>query len=222
MITVPALGPEWKASELRDMTKRGRREDAADRRAQKWKEWRRGERGLVGIVLAFTVPRVPGFQINQDNPLTNATGAFNKSIPVEFPRAPTNFSFPALADLQIDTSSNFLPLKFNSLHADVFDLQTSRQVGSGDLGSMTFPAKQFTQISIPLNFSYIATNDSDTTWNNWYNACRNSAFAPSGKRPPVQFRLVLGFDIAGLIGTKHAATDVTTANCPVELPQSAP
>ncbi len=153
----------------------------------------------VGIVLAFTVPRVPGFQINQDNPLTNATGAFNKSIPVEFPRAPTNFSFPALADLQIDTSSNFLPLKFNSLHADVFDLQTSRQVGSGDLGSMTFPAKQFTQISIPLNFSFIATNDSDMTCtdnlscpsygsnayagNNWYNACRNSAFAPSGKRP---------------------------------------
>ena len=48
MVTVPALGPEWKADELRNMTKAGKREDKAERRAQKWKEWRRGERGLCG------------------------------------------------------------------------------------------------------------------------------------------------------------------------------
>ena len=36
----------------------------------------------------------------------------------------------------------------------------------------------------------------------------------------VEFRLVLGFKIAGLIGTKHTATDVTSANCPIELPQN--
>ena len=48
MVTVPALGPEWKADELRGMTKRGKREVVNERRAQKWKEWRRGERGLCG------------------------------------------------------------------------------------------------------------------------------------------------------------------------------
>ena len=48
MVTVPALGPEWKASELKEMTKGGRKEVKRERREQRWKEWRRGERGLCG------------------------------------------------------------------------------------------------------------------------------------------------------------------------------
>lgn len=48
MVTVPALGPEWKASEMRAMTKHGRREDKAESRAERWKLFRRGERGLFG------------------------------------------------------------------------------------------------------------------------------------------------------------------------------
>ena len=114
-------------------------------------------------MLAFLIPRVPDFQINQDEPLAQATGDFNKSVPVYFNRAPANFSFPAQADLQIDTHSNFLPLTFTKLHAEVFDLETSRQIAVGDLGHMTFPAKQFTQLSVPLNFSYVASNTSDQT-----------------------------------------------------------
>ncbi|KIP02714.1 hypothetical protein PHLGIDRAFT_26467 [Phlebiopsis gigantea 11061_1 CR5-6] len=242
MVTVPALGPEWKAEEMATANRKARREDRAVRRGQKWKEWKRGERGLcgryftrkftawflfafcvaVGIVLAFLIPRVPDFQINQETPLTQASGSFNKSIPTQFLRAPANFSFPGAADLQIDTHSNYLPLAFTSIHAEVFDLETSRQVGTGDLGHMTFPAKTFSQLSLPLNFSYVATNTSDQTWANWYNACRNKAFATDGKRPTLSFRLDIDFKIAGLIGTKHAATDVTNANCPVELSVSAP
>ena len=114
-------------------------------------------------MLAFLVPRVPDFQINQETPLTQASGSFNKSITTQFLRAPANFSFPGAADLQIDTNSNYLPLAFNSIHAEVFDLETDRQVGTGDLGHMTFPAKTFSQLSLPLNFSYVATNDSDQT-----------------------------------------------------------
>ena len=202
MVTVPALGPEWKASEMRNMTKRGKREDNAERRAQKWKEWRRGERGLCGryftrkflafflfffcgayvhlpcftytfqlksprlrliLVLVFTIPRFPGFQFNQDKLLAAASHDFNKTVPTQFLRAPANFSFPASADLAVDTGSNFLPLHFNSLHATVFDLVTLRQVATGDLGSMTLKAKTVTPISVPLNFSYVATNDSDAT-----------------------------------------------------------
>ena len=117
----------------------------------------------IGIVLAFVIPRVPDFQINQQDPLQQATGSFNKSIPVSFNRLPANFSFPAQADLQVDTSSNYLPLAFESIHADVFDLITDRQIAFGDLGHMTFPAKQFSPLIMPLNFSYVASNDSDQT-----------------------------------------------------------
>ncbi|EKM49804.1 uncharacterized protein PHACADRAFT_106737 [Phanerochaete carnosa HHB-10118-sp] len=241
MVTVPALGPEWQKSEMGTVIKQTQREERSERRAQKWKEWRRGERGLcgryftrkftawflfcfaiaVGIVLAFTIPRVPDFQINQQDPLQQATGSFNQSIPVAFNRFPANFSFPGVADLQVDTQSNFLPLVIEKIHADVYDLITNRQIGVGDVGHMTFPAKQFSHLSMPLNFSYVASNDSDQTWNNWYNGCRNAAFDTNNQRPPVQFRLVLGFKITGLIGTKHTATDVTNANCPIELPQNA-
>lgn len=47
-VTVPALGPEWGRSEMRDMTKAGKREKKAEARQQRWKEFSRGERGLFG------------------------------------------------------------------------------------------------------------------------------------------------------------------------------
>jgi hypothetical protein len=46
MVTVPALGPEWKRTEMREMTKAGRREKKAETRSRVWKEWYRGERGV--------------------------------------------------------------------------------------------------------------------------------------------------------------------------------
>lgn len=48
MVTVPAMGPEWKRSEMREMTKAGRREKKAESRREKWKAWNRGERGMCG------------------------------------------------------------------------------------------------------------------------------------------------------------------------------
>ena len=48
MVTVPALGPEWKASELRDLRGKGKKEATREARARKWKEWKRGERGICG------------------------------------------------------------------------------------------------------------------------------------------------------------------------------
>lgn len=48
MVTVPALGPEWGKSELRDMTKAGRREKKKESRKEKWKQWNRGETGMCG------------------------------------------------------------------------------------------------------------------------------------------------------------------------------
>ena len=117
----------------------------------------------IGITLAFVIPRVPDFAINGTNPLTTATGWYNQSIPAEFSRAPANFSFPANIQLQVDTNSNFLPLVFKRLDAQVYDLNSFRLVGLGHMNRTKLSAKKFTNIQMPLNFSYVATNDSDLT-----------------------------------------------------------
>jgi hypothetical protein len=49
MVTVPALGAEWQKSEMRAMTKTGRREAKAERRKDWWTAFKRGESGLCGI-----------------------------------------------------------------------------------------------------------------------------------------------------------------------------
>lgn len=48
LVTVPALGAEWKAEELRAMTKKGRKEEKAYSRREKWKKWTRDEYGCCG------------------------------------------------------------------------------------------------------------------------------------------------------------------------------
>src|ERR1700691_3596975 len=67
-------------------------------------------RSSFAIIFAFTIPRVPTFEFNNETPLTLASGSFNNSISAQFSRAPANFTFPAFAALQIDTSGNFIPL----------------------------------------------------------------------------------------------------------------
>ena len=117
----------------------------------------------IGLVLAFTIPRVPGFAINGSTPLIQASGWFNQSIPAQFSRFPANFTFPAAISLQVDTTSNFLPLVFNSLDAQVYDLDSFRLVGQGHMNHTKLPAHKFSDIVMPLNFTYVATNDSDLT-----------------------------------------------------------
>ncbi|KAH7905320.1 hypothetical protein BJ138DRAFT_1164990 [Hygrophoropsis aurantiaca] len=238
MVTVPALGPEWQLSEMKNMTKSGRRELKSDDRRAKWKAWNRGETGIcgkwftkkflvffifgwcavAGIVLGVCIPRVPGLSFNSQSPLVAATGDYNASIPTEFSRAPANFSFPALADIQVDTTSNLLPLTFNHISAQVWNPSTNMQVGTGYFGHATVPAKSYPKIQIPLNFSYVASNDTDPTWNDWYNACKNPGIYPGGVRPGVSFLLILSMDIAGLPTSYSASTQVSSAPCPITLP----
>ena len=121
----------------------------------------------VGVLLAFTLPRVPGLQFNNDKPLQAASGAFGESIPTSFSRAPANFTFPAYASLQIDTNANFLPLAFKSISAQVYDTDTNMEIATGNIAHQTFPAKTFANFNMPLNFTYVATNDSDPTCESW-------------------------------------------------------
>ncbi|KAL0569678.1 hypothetical protein V5O48_012291 [Marasmius crinis-equi] len=240
LVTVPAMGPEWKKEELQDMTKKSRKQKKADARSTKWKEWNRGQRGFcggwltrrvfvillfiicaaIGITLAFVIPRVPKFQFNSDTPLANATGDWADAVQLTFNRAPANFSFPAFADLQVDTTDSYVPIKFHPLSAEIYDQDTNRQVAKGDL-SITLPAKKFNNILLPLNFSYVASNDTDQTWKNWYEACKNKGNAPNGVRQSLKFRLVLRMNIFGLVGKQTTSTSISDASCPIELAMNA-
>jgi hypothetical protein len=244
MVTVPAMGPEWSKNEMREMTKAGRRERKNAQRGNPIQSFRRDKTGLcgikwlnrkfltffifalivvIGIILAFTIPRVPGLQFNNFTPLINATNtAFGRSVPVEFSRAPANFSFPAFAPVQFNTNSNFLTLHITEISGQVLDAETGRQVGNLTLGDTYIPAKTFQVVNLPITFSYIASNDTETTWVNWYDACINPQNAPNGTRPGLNFQLVVQMTIAGLPGTSSASTQVNGANCPVTLPANAP
>ncbi|KAJ7681476.1 hypothetical protein B0H17DRAFT_1076066 [Mycena rosella] len=140
LVTVPALGAEWKKSELRDMTKAGKRERQAESRRAWWRRFTRGDRAgrwrritvfvcfalivVIAIIVGICIPRVPSFAVSNATPLGNATGAWAAAVPTSFSRVPANFSFPAFADLQVDTDSNYLPLHFTRLRAQVFDLDS--------------------------------------------------------------------------------------------------
>ena len=60
MVTVPAMGAEWSKEEMKNMTKRGRKEKKREARREFWKAWNRDQRGLCGKhftrrVLVFTL-----------------------------------------------------------------------------------------------------------------------------------------------------------------------
>jgi len=241
MVTVPAMGAEWGKEELRGMTKKARKQEKSERRREFWKSWNRDQRGLcgkyftrkvlaftmfgmaavIGLVLAFTIPRVPKFTFNSSMPMAPATGDWATAVPTIFSRSPANFSFPAMAALQLDTDANFLPLQFTSLKAQVFDIDTDRKVGEGDLGKRKIPAKGFPRILLPLNITYEAANNSDTTWMNWYAACRNKETYADGRRTPLKVRLLLEMSIIGLVGHPKTTIQINDAECPIELPLNA-
>ncbi|KIJ54524.1 hypothetical protein M422DRAFT_153124 [Sphaerobolus stellatus SS14] len=232
LVTVPALGAEWQKSELRAMTSAAKREESWDSWRIKWRSFRRDENGfcgipwltrrlfacvvfgccvVVGIILAFTIPRVPGFNFNNDNPL-------NGSSHIGLSRLPANFSFDTHLNLQVNTQSNFIPITFTKLHATLFDSDTNTAIGEGEVTGLKFPAKQFINYFMPFSVNYTAVNDTDITWNDLYHACQNPAIVPAGEsRPPLKLRLVLDMSIAGLPGHPTASTATNNAPCPFEL-----
>ncbi|KAH9480385.1 hypothetical protein JR316_0006983 [Psilocybe cubensis] len=201
MVTVPALGAEWGKDELYQSTKAGKRERKKEKRAQFWKAWNRGERGLCG-----------SFTFNTATPLEKATGSWATAVPTAFAPSVANFSFPAFAAVQVDTNSNFLPIRLSHMSAKVFDTDTNRQVGTGDYSHLTLPAKSFPQLLLPLNFTYLAANSSDQTFTNWYSACKNRGLYPDGKRPSLKFRLVLEMSIRGLPSKRGASLQTPDAD----------
>jgi hypothetical protein len=82
----------------------------------------------------------------------------------QFSRIPANFSFDALISLQVNTNGQVvLPLHFNNIRATVYEVESARQVASGNLGGYTVPAKTYAELKVPVTFSYEAANTSDVT-----------------------------------------------------------
>lgn len=231
LVTVPALGAEWGKDELRAMTKSGKREEKREKWASRWRSLRREEHGFlgtglsrskfvfilfgicaaIGITLAFTIPRAPGILINAGTPLSGGKN-------IVFSRAPTNFTFDVNLNLQIDTHSTFVPIRFSSFDAILFDLNTGVNIGTGHVSGKTFPANKFVDYSFPVTFNYTAVNQSDITWNDIYNACRNPATEPGGKpRPPISLHVEFFMSIIGLVSKSSTSLVVTSAPCPFQL-----
>ncbi|KAF8260921.1 hypothetical protein EI94DRAFT_1747188 [Lactarius quietus] len=241
MVTVPALGAEWGKDELKDMTNRGRREKNNEDLGRKWKMFNRGQYGLfgskwltrrtlvfslfglcgaIGIILAFTIPRVPSFSINGQTPLVRRQAGLTslsrriQSLPCQL-LLPGCRIAPGRHRLELPTS-HFQPPGCTGVRPQFIQL-----VGRGHLNRTKLPANHFTNILMPINFTYVATNDSDQTWLNWYAACKNKIQYSGGVRPGIQFRLNIDMDISGLPTQHSTATTVTNAACPIELPASA-
>ena len=123
-----------------------------------WLNWLINYNNSVGIALGICLPRVPAFSFNSVSPLLNGT-APPETI---FSRSPANFSFAAKLDLKVNTDSNILPLKLKHINAEIFDSNTNERVATGTM-SATIPGKSIQEIQLPLNFTYLASNDSDTT-----------------------------------------------------------
>ncbi|KAG8994338.1 hypothetical protein FRB94_012923 [Tulasnella sp. JGI-2019a] len=237
LVTVPAMGAEWSAQELADMKKATKRQQAADERKRAWREFARDQKGLCGIpyltrtklvyimfafvialglLLYFLIPRAPDFGFEYGTPIKS-----NGGPTPYFNRVPANFSFTAGVDLQADTHASYIPIHFRNISASLYATETSKLVATGSWGPQTIAAKAYVPVMINMTFAYEGINTSDTTWNLYYDACKNSIQYPNGTRPGLNVRLILEMDIVGLVGKQGATTLINQVPCPIMLPTNA-
>jgi hypothetical protein len=134
----------------------------------------------LGITLYFVIPRAPTFNF----PTNDIFSVDNSTI--HFSRTPTNFTFQAsfnmlgtrhpqeslipVLTLPIDTTadagSSYLPVHITSLYTTVYDLNTNKVVGTGELTNYILPHKSNQPVTLPVTFAYSAVNASDTTCEN--------------------------------------------------------
>lgn len=177
MMTVPALGPDWQADEIKNMSKSHRRQEANWERKHAIKSWFRGQRRCCGInrktavfisfgviialilLLVFLIPRSPTFTY-RSTPLS--TDDPDSASFLSYPSA--NFSFDGSVAISFDTSSSWIPIKISNFEALVYDGQTENQVGKGGYsGTKSFKRSDNIQLDVPVQFSYQANDNTDQT-----------------------------------------------------------
>ncbi|OXC69131.1 hypothetical protein AYX13_02421 [Cryptococcus neoformans] len=230
LVSVPVLGPEWKKTELHDLSRRGKSGIKAEKRKRAWLEWTRDQRGLcgvrwltrkvivgaaflfcvaLGVTLYFVIPRAPNFEFYDEQPFT----VDNNTI--SFSRTPTNFSFSGNLNLWADASSSYVPVHFTHLEASLYDEATNKKIATGDWGNHVMQHKAEQAVILPVTFAYSAINTSDTTWNDWYNACGH--IWPGTTRSDLKLKLLLKMSIVGLTKKPQTSALISGIACPFEL-----
>jgi len=167
------------------------------------------------VFLAICLPRVPSFGFNPAAPLVAGWGT------PTFTRGPTaNFTFRTDLDLEMDTGGNVIPIHLNNIHAKIYSADTQKLIATGDTGGVTRKGNEAAPLNVSVLFDYSADNDTDTTWNLVYNACKSATLYASGSRPGLNIVLVLDLSIRGLLSIHHASTAISNLACPIQLPTS--
>ncbi|PWY98207.1 hypothetical protein BCV70DRAFT_35539 [Testicularia cyperi] len=231
LITVPALGTEFTKDELKDMTRVSKRKKKRASRKRSWQMWVHGQDHLWGwlsprvavfigffivvglaLMLYFVIPRVPTFAILSTTPVV----AIPNGASMNVNRSPTNFSMDMGFNLRAGNRGSWISTKLHDMTMEVTDLNTYKEVGKGDLESLSLPGRTNTPFQFPVHFSYVSLNTSgDQTWQDFYQAC--GALTPGVTRPTLNLAIKITMKISGLIGRKQAYTQVNNIVCPFTL-----
>ncbi|SCV73837.1 BQ2448_6267 [Microbotryum intermedium] len=202
---------------------RQRRRREADERRDKWRSYF-GDRKqrwvfgiftalvLLGLLLFFVIPRVPGIDWANENDLDSFTADGGSQS--SYMTSPAAFAFSANISIQVDSSSSWIPTRMTSLQATVLDLSSSEVIGTGGIpyGSIALPARGKRNVIIPISFNGSFTSTNSTTYGDVIRACTVNS---TSRLLPIS--VALTFKIQGLVGTKLAKLQSTRTTCPVEL-----
>lgn len=176
--------------------------------------------GLVslGLILYFTIPRAPFFQLLSRTPLTSTD-----MNPTTSSLNPTTFRFNANLSIAVDARASYVPVHFNRLKMTVSDLGTGGQLATGSLDGSTVPGRKITPVTIPLIFAPLNgaySNSSDATYGVIRSSC--GTVYPTTIRPSLSLSLVIEMSVRGLIGSTRTSTQISNIECPVEFPGDSP
>ncbi|TIA68765.1 hypothetical protein E3P92_03884 [Wallemia ichthyophaga] len=236
MLTVPAMGADWHADELKGISKSHRRKEANWDRKRAAKGWFRGQRKCCGIsrktavfmafggiislilLLYFLIPRTPTFTFRST--VLNLEDEDSPSF-LTYPTA--NFSFDGSVAVSLDTTTSWIPITVKHLDATVYDAVTNTKVGEGGFKkSKSYSRDNDIHVDVPVHFSYEASDDSDPTWSDWHDACKHQW---KGQPPPttLSIRLKLDMQIQGLTKTTTVSqSSDSDVACPFELSADSP
>jgi len=157
---------------------------------------------VLGLIMYFLFPRVPGIQIAGifDDP--SGTHVFDLSHPQMYV-----WQMSAVANLTVN-NPNYIPWYINGMDVVLRDLVTGQQVGSAELYSYNLPAQAYVAVSVPVKAQYLTSNLTDATLRNLVAACSNN-------RPALPVRFIMNFNVAGLSLFGNSSMELqSTWSCP--------
>ncbi|CAG8574343.1 4164_t:CDS:2, partial [Ambispora leptoticha] len=119
----------------------------------------------LGITLFFVWPRIPDVKI------LGASSNGQPTISVSPPIVKMDFNI----SIEIDNPDNWIPIRFNRIDAQVFDLSTistyDHPIAYGNLTNYALPPRQTTILQFPLTVDYIGKDINDPTVQDFLLAC---------------------------------------------------